>query len=207
MAFGQNGALRLTSPVPSQDGTVFTSEPAISIRGTLRTAGGDRRVRWKSNRGFVDLATVAVSPGGQTVEWKSTVPVPLRPGLNRIEVTALGQLGAAAFLNVYYTPRTPPLIHPLKTAVIDGKQITYEIVDGRAIFQNDIVLGTAGEVARGRLAPHPQAATLIPNSQAPSSLWPIVNGVARVPYAATTVNAANIASAIAESNSQLDGVL
>ena len=215
LAFGQNGALRIVEPVARKGHTVVTGDPAIVLHGTLAWTGGDRRVLWNNQRGFSDLAVVTVSADGHTLEWRTATPIPLRPGVNQVRVQALGERGAEDFLNVYYkAPVTAP--PRLGTALLHGRQIAYEVKNGRAVYQSDIILGEEREVAEGRFAGRlaaggvrvrPQAATIEPSLQYASGLWPVVNGVVRVPYTMTTVNAANINAAIAESNSQLAGVL
>jgi len=218
LAFGQNGALRLTEPLTKKDHTVVTSEPAISLKGTLAWTGGDRRVLWMSNRGFSDLASVALADDHKTVIWSSTAPVPLRPGVNHLRIRALGQPGAAAFVNVFYAPRTPLPTPVLGTTSFEGKQITYEVKDGLAIYQSDMVLGSAAQVAAGKftgrlpaISPKrtkPDSITIGPNPLSATGLWPVVNGVVRVPYTnPSLVNAANINAAIAESNAQMAGVV
>jgi hypothetical protein len=44
LAFSQDGALRLTEPKPAKDGTIFTSEPALTLKGTLASTGENKRV-------------------------------------------------------------------------------------------------------------------------------------------------------------------
>jgi len=57
----------------------------------------------------------------------------------------------------------------------------------------------------------PQSATITPNSLVSNGLWPVVSGVVRVPYTIDPSNApptvTNIDSALAESNTQLTGVV
>jgi astacin len=218
LAFGQNGALRVVEPVPAKDGTIMTSEPSLSLRGTLAWTGGDMRVLWKNQRGFSDLATVTVAEDRRTVLWHTTAPIPLRPGVNHVRIQALGQPGAATFVNIYYTVSQPPPPRPQRTTFFKGQQITYEVIDGRAVYQRDMILGDEAEVARGRFAGRfasggtrlrPQSATITPNLQYFSGLWPVVNGVVRVPYtiAGASGNVTNIDAAIAESNTQLTGVV
>ena len=219
LAFGQNGALRVTEPPPSKNPTVFTSEPAMPLKGTLSWTGGDMRVLWQSNRGFSDLAAVTLAEDGRTVLWNSRTPVPLRPGINHVRIRALGQPGAATFVNIYYSPRTPPPLPPLRTTTLRGKQIAYEAIGGLAVYQGDIVLGKSADVAAGRFSgrfaaisrpgPRPQSATIAPNLLSSTGLWPLVNGVVRVPYtiANTSGDVTNINAAITESNTQLAGVV
>jgi len=220
LTFAQNSALRIEEPVPTKDGTIVTSEPAIALKGTLSWTGGDRRVLWESNRGFSDLASVNLANDRKTISWSTSTPVPLRPGINHIRVRALGQPGAIAFVNVFYTPRTPLPQSALKTTLLHGKQISYQVRDGLAIYQGDMVLGNAADVAVGASAgplvdpsakgPHPNSLTIAPNFFATTGLWPVVNGVVRVPYTitnVTTANTNNINAAILESNTQLAGVV
>ncbi len=222
MALCQNAALRLTEPAPSKDGTILTNEPAILLKGTLAWTGGDRRILWESNRGFSDLATVQLDGDGKTVLWSSTAPVPLRPGINHVRIKALGQPGAATFVNIFYSPKSQEPGPALRTAIFRGQQITYEVRDGLAIYQGDIILGKAEDVAAatfvgpatahsaGAKSLRPESVSITPNFSSPTGLWPVVNGVAQVPYTITPVNSANTANinaAITESNTQLAGVL
>jgi len=220
LAFSQNGSLLITEPTPSKDGTIVTSSPAISLKGTVAWAGGDMRVLWNNDRGFSDLATVTLAADHKTVLWNSTSAIPLLPGINHVRVRALGPSGAASFVNIFYAPQTPITPPVFRTTFLHGKQITYEVRDGLAIYQSDMVLGKAADVAAGALNAHPatnsqssvrpNSITIAPNFFSPGGLWPVVNGVARVPYTITNVSSANtnnINAAIAESNTQLAGVV
>jgi hypothetical protein len=151
LAFGQNGALRIVEPAAKKGDTVVTNEPAITLRGTLAWTGGDMRVLWKNFRGFSDLATATVSEDGHTVLWKTNTPIPLRPGVNHLRIQALGQPGAVDFLNIYYPApvTTPPQVG---TTILHGKQIVYEVKNGRAVYQSDMILGEEAEAANGRFA-------------------------------------------------------
>ncbi len=80
LAFGQNGALRITEPTPGKTGRSSPMSLQISLKGTLDWKGGDRRVIWESNRGFSDLATVTLAGCSKTILWSSSAPVPLRRG-------------------------------------------------------------------------------------------------------------------------------
>jgi hypothetical protein len=221
LAFSQNSALRITDPIPSRDGTIVTSEPALTLEGTLAWTGRDRRVLWESSRGFSDLARVSLAADGKTILWSSSTPVPLRPGINHVRIKALGQPSASTFVNVFYTPKSPAPVPALKRTVFHGQEVTYEVRDGLAIYQGDIILGKAADVAAAAAAPvpldaktpkglRPEAVTIAPNFSSPTGLWPVVNGVVRVPYTitpASTTNTNNINAAITESNSQLAGAV
>jgi hypothetical protein len=221
LAFGQNGALRVTGPPPSKNAAIFTGEPAIPLKGTLSWTGGDMRVLWQSNRGFSDLAAVTVAGDGRTVLWNTASPVPLRPGINHVRIGALGQPGAATFVNIYYTPKAAAAPAAIGTTTLRGKQITYEVIGGLAVYQGDIILGKSADVAAGRFSGRfavrsrqglrPQSATIAPNLLSSTGLWPVVNGVVRVPYTIANLTTDTIYplinDAIDESNSQLAGVV
>jgi uncharacterized repeat protein (TIGR01451 family) len=217
LAFGQNGTLRITQPKLANDHIVMTSEPSIHLKGTLAWAGGDTRVLWKNERGFSDLATVTLAEDKRTVEWSTTEPIPLHPGINQVRIRALGQAGAE-FVNIYYTAQAPPPPPRQRATIFKGRQIAYEEIDGWAVYQSDMILGRlddvktgkfAGRMAEGGIHLRPQSVTIAPSLTYASGLWPIVNGVVRVPYtiANTSGDVANINAAIAESNTQLAGVV
>jgi hypothetical protein len=175
---------------------------------------------WQSNRGFSDLATVRLADDGKTILWSSSAPVPLRLGINHVRIKALGQSRAATSVNIYYAPKSPLPKTVLKTTTFHGKQITYEVRDGFAIYQDDIILGKAADVAAaaaaGPLAAkstkglHSDALTMTPGVAGSGALWPEVSGVVQIPYIITpqsTQNSDNINAAISEANAQLTGVI
>jgi hypothetical protein len=221
LAFSQNGALRLTEPKPSKDGTIITSEPALNLQGTLAWKGGDRRVLWESNRGFSDLATVRLADDGRTILWSSSAPVPLRLGVNHVRIKALGQSRAATSVNIYYAPKSPLPAPVLKTTTFHGKQITYEVRDGFAIYQDDIILGKAADVAAAAAAGpttaksksglRSDAVTITSGISSSVALWNEVSGgVIQIPYVITnngTTNLDNVNTAISNANAQLTGVI
>jgi hypothetical protein len=209
LAFGQNGALRITEPVPAKDRTIMTSDPSIQLKGTLAWTGGDMRVLWNNQRGFSDLATVKLADDKRTVEWSTTAPIPLRPGINQVQIRALGQPGAGAFVNVYYSVQSPAPPPRQGATMFRGQQITYEEIDGRAVYQSDMILGSLEDVKAGRIAGRHGARPRSDTIAGTSGLWPIVNNVVRVPYtiSATSGDLTNISAAIAESNAQLNNVV
>ena len=83
-------ALVVLDPVPNKDHTIFTSGPAISLRGAISGTANLMRVLWQSNRGFSDLAMVQRTAGG-VLNWSTKATIPLRPGINHVEIKALEQ--------------------------------------------------------------------------------------------------------------------
>jgi len=210
--FSQNSGLRITEPAVSKDGTIVTSEPAVTLHGTLSSKGGNQRILWESSRGFSDLATVRLADDGHTALWNTASSIPLRPGINHVRIKALNQPGAMAAVNIFYTAQAPAQSPARARMVFHGKEVTYEVRDGLAIFQSDIILG---QNSRASVAPkakglRPESLTIAPNFLSSTGLWPVVNGLVRVPYAITNASAANttnINAAIAESNTQLAGIV
>ena len=92
--------------------------------------------------------------------------------------------------------QTGPEIH---TTLFRGKLISYQVRDGLAFFEGDILLGPADEI--GRMSIRPLASVWTPASQ----LW--TGGV--VPYSidANTPNLTDISDAITEWNTKLAGVI
>src|SRR5580698_7045376 len=180
LAFGQNGALRIVEPKLAYDHTIMTSEPSIHLKGTFAWTGGDTRVLWKNERGFSDLATVKLADDQRTVEWSTTTPIPLRPGINQLRIRALNQPGAGESLNVYYSVQSPEIPARQGTTMFKGQPIVYEEIDGQAVYQSDMILGPLNDVKAGRFAGRmanggmhlrPQSLTITPNPSYASGLW------------------------------------
>jgi hypothetical protein len=157
LAFGQNRALRITEPALAYDHTIMTSEPSIQLKGTLAWTGGDMRVLWKNERGFSDLATVKLADDKRTVEWSTTAPIPLRPGINQVRIRALGQAGGE-FVNIYCNMLLPVANPSQGATILHGQQITYEMIAGQAVYQSDMILGKIEDVSTGRIAGRPARA-------------------------------------------------
>lgn len=185
LAFSQNAALRITEPAPARDGSIVSDQPAIELQGTWSGRG---RILWESNRGFSDLAAVHFADDGRTALWSTTAPVPLRAGINHIRVKAFDGSGSTAFVNVLYTPKA-------ETAMFHG---------------TDMLLPAKPASVKNTKGARPKAVSIGPNFLSSTGLWPVVNGVVRVPYSITYASAANttnINAAITESNTQLAGVV
>lgn len=196
-AFGQ---LRIHNLENERNRTITTDQPALPLTGSA--PAGASRIQWESNRGFGGFADLRKDDGAP-VTW--TIPsIPLRPGLNQIRIKAIPATGPAeeTFVNIRSTAQPSIESGGSGTLTYRGRPLSYRLVNGLAIFQGDMVLGQA-----------PHSSTIAPTPLAATGLWPVVNGVARVPY---TISArdqgnptalANINSAISEFNSQLSGVI
>ena len=102
----------------------------------------------------------------------------------------------------------------IRSGIWRGALLRYRVENDRAIFQGDIILGRMSEVdprtgafrlrgtglARG--GPERQGASIASTSE----LWPVVNGVARVPYIITS-GSANVNTALGQFNSIFTGII
>ncbi|MGH9667547.1 MAG: M12 family metallopeptidase, partial [Bryobacteraceae bacterium] len=223
-ALAQAAGLTLTisDPLPSAGRRiVFTTRPTVKLHGAVRLPAGlsgRTRVSWVIDERAGEGASVEATDVAETFRW-ATEPIALRPGPNRIRVRASGPLGetASASLIVSYAPAVPEPAPPeIRSAFYDGRPVTYEVRNGRAIYEGDIVLGTAEEMSAakmpGRLARQRgrrQAATIAFSA----SLWPSSGGVAYVPYSLsantqTSASAVNrITAAVASFNDTFSGVI
>jgi hypothetical protein len=193
--------LHVTNPELERTRTITTSQPAIPLTGSA--SAGTIRIRWDSNRGFGDFAELRGSSDA-TIAW-TIASIPLRPGLNQIHIKAFHKSGSAeeTYVNIRYGAGGEPAESgKAGTMLYRGRVLDYRIVNGLALYQGDIVLGKA-----------PRSSTIAPTPLATTGLWPIVDGVGRVPYTISAEDQnvptalANINSAISEFNSQLSGVI
>jgi len=92
-----------------------------------------------------------------------------------------------------------PAVH---TGLWQGRPVNYTLVNGRAIYEGDIILGHVDPVASGVRSDAIGVAY-------PSYLWPKVNGVATVYYQIdpSTGDMANINTAIAQFNADFPGLI
>lgn len=157
------------------------------------------------------------APG--TLAW-STAPIALHPGPNRIRVSASAAsrfLGQASLV-VIYTPQSAPQTPApeIRSGFYRGRKVTYQVRNGLAIYEGDIVLGRAEELSSipdhsqpRRSGGFRQAATIAFSA----GLWPATGGVAYVPYSLsantqTSSSAVNrINTAIGTFNQTFSGVI
>lgn len=93
-------SIHLTSPAPGTQ----TQSPVILLRGTVSGANGVPAVEWRTGAGVSGAAQVRLAAPGAH-QWEAP-SVPLRAGLNSIQVSVVDTGGAARFLSVAvtYTP-------------------------------------------------------------------------------------------------------
>ena len=110
-----------------------------------------------------------------------------------------GVFSGASFAQKY---SVSPEMH---TGMWRGRPVTYEVKNGRAIYEGDIILD--------HLQPMPNPETQGPQPMSvgiayPNALWPKVGSVYQVPYVITSDGGdANLAPAIAQFNSNFSGLI
>jgi len=100
-------------------------------------------------------------------------------------------------------PTLPSPVSETRMGMWRGRPVTYQVIDGRNIYQGDIILEN--------VQPMPQAGGAHPASVGLADsnfLWPIVNGVAQIPYVIDPASTnPNLNSAISIYNSTFAGVI
>lgn len=89
----------------------------------------------------------------------------------------------------------------IRSGVFGGRKITYQVIDGRAIFEGDILLGRAGQ-----LRSHPGVSPDGAGIAYPVYLWPKVGGVYQVPYTITS-GSQYVTSGISTFNTTFAGLI
>ncbi|MBV9340035.1 MAG: choice-of-anchor D domain-containing protein [Acidobacteria bacterium] len=131
------------------------------------------------------------------VETPLRVPSNCLLGIVSVMILAISLLTPGTVLAA---ARTLPVI---QSGFWHGRPVTYEIVNGKAIYQGDIILGSVDA------APAGSTSTGSAGVAYSSYLWPQVNGVATVYYAIDpqSQNVSNIRAAIAQFNSDFTGLI
>jgi uncharacterized repeat protein (TIGR01451 family) len=222
-------AVSIMEPVAGRDHSLVIPAQSVQISGVVSGAGQIKSVLWKSSRGFSDLAHIQTwKNDAGDIQWNTRSPIPLLPGANHIDVLATDNQGrgAQASINIVSTANlsasdSRPAAPEIRSSFYHGRPVTYQVTDGLAIYEGDIVLGTAAELEAARMSvtrtpvhhgPNPEAAVIAYQS-GPGGRWPIVSGVGRVPYTisardqAVPSAVANINSAVTQFNTQLSGVI
>ena len=119
-----------------------TTGGGVELSGVVNGSSLVTQVRWASNHGHVGVAE-------GTSSWRSG-RIPLEPGINTITVTAADQYGDSATATVQVEhlrgEGEAGFSDDVRTSTYLGKSVTYDVVDGLAVFEGDIVLGTAEQL-------------------------------------------------------------
>ncbi|MBM4201861.1 MAG: hypothetical protein FJ189_11320, partial [Gammaproteobacteria bacterium] len=93
-----------------------------------------------------------------------------------------------------------------RTGEFRGRVLPYRVVGGLAVFEGDIVLGTASELETSIAPPSGGISPMSVGVAHNGFLWPKTGGVHRVPYTINSGNG-NIAAAVSQFNATFSGLI
>ena len=184
-----------------------TAAPTVALKGVAAADSAIVNIYWTDHQGHTGPAEWTASTAGQSAPIAFSAAVPVHPGANRITVIAVdsrNQSGSAQ-LSVYSEAALGPAVSEIRTGWWHGMPVTYAVINGQAIVEGDIVLGTAVQLA----ASAPPGPGVSPDGLGigyVSQLWPAVGGVYQIPYTIQT-GTPILASVISYVNSTLSGVI
>src|SRR6202050_967855 len=183
---------------------IVTTAASVSLSGVDSANSGNVNVYWVDQQGNRGAAQWTASAAA-LVNW--TADVPVRPGSNRITVVAVdsGNLSGSVQFSVHSEAPPAPPVTAVRSGWWQGLPVTYAEINGWAVTQGDIVLGTGGQRAPSTpMAPGPRPAGFSIGYVA--QLWPLVAGVYQIPYTIET-GTPILASVISSVNTTLSGVI
>src|ERR1017187_10450172 len=160
-----------------------TATPTVSLKGVAAADSAIVNIYWTDHQGHTGPAEWTPSTAGQSAQIAFSAGVPVRPGANRITVIAVdsrNQSGSAQ-LSVYSEAPQGPPVSDIRSGWWHGMPVTYAVIDGQAVVEGDIILGTASQLA----ASAPPGPGVSPDGRAigyVSQLWPAVVAVYQIPY-------------------------
>lgn len=141
-----DGVLGLVVVSPRLDRGFKTTGSAVELSGVASSPDEITKVSWKTSNGDVGVAT-------GTLRWHSG-RIPLGLGKNEITLTVLDVYGQTAEITAVVErvdhPAEESFSDDIRSSFYRGAAVTYSIVDGWAIFEGDIVLGTTGALEHAR---------------------------------------------------------
>jgi hypothetical protein len=217
-AIGQTAAPSITLRAPATLASQ-TNQTSIELQGSATSQAEIKNVVWvnqSGNRG----------KGSWTAQAKSTSwqinNVPLRAGSNLISVTVVDANGHSASLHLAIM-RTVTGTQPapeVRTGIWNGRPVTYQVRNGMAVVEGDMILGPVSSMGNGATVPSAGSQPLVSQtngmgtvhadsvsiSYTSNSLWPSVNGVYTIPYIITG-SSDNLNSALTYFNQQFAGFM
>jgi len=201
LSLGAQPVIRILEP----SARIVTTAATVSLTGVASTDSAIVNIYWTDHQGHQGPAQWTAGAPTALVNW--TAEVPVRPGPNHIAVIAVDQSNRAtnAQFSVYRDVPPGPQVSGVRTGWWQGMPVTYAVVDGWAIIEGDIILGTADALA---------ASTRTTPGASPdgftdgyvSQLWPQSGGVYQIPYTIESA-ATNLSAALTYVNSTLSGVI
>lgn len=191
-------------------GPVPTEASSIRLQGIGITNSAPASIYWIDQRGSRGSAEwTAVQQNGSTVRWSAEAP--LRPGANRFTVIVVDRENRAGSAQVSVRRSGIPGAQPsaIQSGTWQGRPAVYSVLNGMAIVEGDIILGTAEELsaAEDRLSGHGKQIRHYGFTDSHRALlWPLVGSVFQIPYTIQN-GSANVNAAISYVNTVLAGVL
>jgi Astacin (Peptidase family M12A)/Domain of unknown function DUF11 len=178
---------------------MVTTAGSAPLEGSLGGNAAIANVYWVNHKGARGVAQWT------SAAWKAQVPV--SPGANKVTVVAVDSRNRAASLqfSIYRDVPPGPQVSTIASGWWHGMPATYAVINGWAIVEGDIILGTAAELA----ASAPAGPGAHPDGFADgyvSQLWPLVSGVHQIPYTIES-GSSNLTTAISYVNSTLTGII
>ncbi len=212
---GAANAQSVASPsvaLTSQTSRVWeTDQPSIDLQGTAKTERGIRNVLWINQFGQRGQGSFAIS--GSIATWDAK-NIPLRLGANFIAVTIVDTENHSESLHlaVHRTVSSSSLqpVSPVLAGTWKNKPIFYQVRNGLALVEGDMVLGPAALVGNGSSAQASARQQVVrPDALSISyttNLWPAVGGVFQIPYIITG-SSSNLNTALIDFNQTFAGFI
>lgn len=178
---------------------MVTTAATVNLRGVVAGDTAIADVYWIDQRGNRGPAEWSAA------NWSAEVPV--SPGASHVTVVAVdsrNRTGSVQFSIYRDVPRGPE-VSEIGAGWWHGLPATYAVVDGWAIVEGDIILGTAAQLAASTPAGpgmHPDGLT----DGYTVLLWPLVGGVYQIPYTVQS-GSANVTAAVTNVNTALAGII
>ncbi len=216
-AFTPAPTARLLSPSAP---TIDTDQPTIRLQGVAEGGAGIVNVVWSNQYGDRGAGKLENSGSGRSVRWTIDA-VPLKTGPNRITVSVVDAENRAVPLQLAVFRKAAAGARGesqgVHSGIWRGRTVFYEIRNGMAVVEGDIVLGSAESMvpnssaftgsklgaADRRLRPHSEGNALDYLSQ----LWPNVGGVYEVPYVLQNGPSSLATAAIDAFNQAFNGLI
>src|ERR1700730_10391197 len=190
-----------------------TEQSSIDLQGTATAQSGLSNVLWcnKVGRGGVGTWTAT---GDRTANWEVR-GIALRPGTNLITVTVVDVGNRSASLHLAVNRKVVAGALSQQTLEVHSgtwknRPIVYQLWNGMAVIEGDIILGPAGPMGSDSTAPVPTHQRVIkPEGIAISysaQFWPSVNGIFQVPYVITG-SSSNLTTALTNFNQEFSGLI
>ena len=211
-------SMRLTS---HPEGTITTSELSTILAGDASSDTAIVRVYWMEAGGLRGDAVITPKDRDSlNVSWKSE-PIFFHRGLNQFTVVSVDAKNRSTVRHLGINGESggaAPAANEFRTGFWRGRAVRFQVIDGFAIAEGDMILGRADEIPTSMDTPKAPAVSGARDVHTPvngrdgksiayiSNLWPRVGGVVTIPYDTQAGSATTaVANAVASFNASLSG--